>query len=144
MRLSFLVESPILYLAFVKTILAALFRAFGLPLNFLHAFKTFISPWSFYHPTLEFFQFFSNFYNRQASKSKYTGLCSHAAQRFCAKGVYLSSKTRKEFEQFGLQNTKNMWLENILAHAHLWRGTSTQIEYSSQKTAEKMAQQVWK
>ena len=30
-------------------------------------------------------------------------------------------------------------LENILAHAHLWRG-STQIEYSSQK----MAQQVRK
>ena len=25
-----------------------------------------------------------------------------------------------------------MWLENILAYAHLWRG-STQIEYSSQK-----------
>ena len=25
-----------------------------------------------------------------------------------------------------------MWLENILAHAHLWRG-SAQIEYSSQK-----------
>ena len=35
MRLSFLVESPILYQAFFKTILAALFRAFGLPLSFL-------------------------------------------------------------------------------------------------------------
>ena len=35
MRLSFLVESPILYLAFFKTVLAALFRAFGLPLGFL-------------------------------------------------------------------------------------------------------------
>ena len=32
-----------------------------------------------------------------------------------------------------------MWLENIFAHTHRWRG-STQIEYSSQK----MAQQVWK
>ena len=32
---------------------------------------------------------------------------------------------------------KNMLLEKILAHGHLWRG-STQIEYSSQK----MAQQV--
>ena len=32
---------------------------------------------------------------------------------------------------------KNMWRENILAHAHFWRG-STQIEYWSQK----MAQQV--
>ena len=34
MRLSFLVESLILYLAFFKTILAALFRAFGHPLSF--------------------------------------------------------------------------------------------------------------
>ena len=34
MRLSFLVESLILYLAFFKTILATLFRAFGLPLHF--------------------------------------------------------------------------------------------------------------
>ena len=33
MRLSFLVESPVLYLAFFKTILAALFRAFSLPLS---------------------------------------------------------------------------------------------------------------
>ena len=32
-----------------------------------------------------------------------------------------------------------MWLENIFAHGHLWRGR-TQIEYLSQK----MAQQVWK
>ena len=47
------------------------------------------------------------------------------------------TNTRNEFEKFGLYNTKNIWLENILAHAHLWRG-STQIEYSSQK----MAQQV--
>ena len=47
MRLSFLVESPILYLAFVKTILAVLFWAFGLPLcclpskpSFLHDHST--------------------------------------------------------------------------------------------------------
>ena len=37
----------------------------------------------------------------------------------------------------GYKIEKIMWLENILAHAHLWRGY-TQIEYSSQK----MAQQV--
>ena len=38
-------------------------------------------------------------------------------------------KTRKEFQQFGLQNTKIYVAGNILAHAHghLWRGT-TQIE----------------
>ena len=40
----------------------------------------------------------------------------------------IHKKTRKEFDQIGLQNTKNMWRENVLAHAHVWRG-STQIEY---------------
>ena len=42
MRLSFLVESPILYLAFFKTILAALFRAFGRPLSFLPSKPSFL------------------------------------------------------------------------------------------------------
>ena len=42
MRLSFLVESPILYLAFFKTILAALFRAFGLPFSFLPSKPSFL------------------------------------------------------------------------------------------------------
>ena len=41
-RLSFLAESPILYLAFFKTILAALFRAFGLPLSFLPSKPSFL------------------------------------------------------------------------------------------------------
>ena len=49
----------------------------------------------------------------------------------------IHKNTRKEFEQFGLQTTKIMWLENILAHAHLWRG-STQIEYSSETMATSM------
>ena len=64
------------------------------------------------------------------------------AKRFCVKGIYLSwylQKTRKEFEQFKDKMQKNMWLENTLAHEHLWRGI-TQIEYSNQK----IAQQVWK
>ena len=42
MRLSFLFESLILYLAFFKTILAALFRAFGLPLSFLPSEPSFL------------------------------------------------------------------------------------------------------
>ena len=42
MRLSFLVESPILYLSFVKTILAASFTAFGLPLSFLPSKPSFL------------------------------------------------------------------------------------------------------
>ena len=42
MRLSFFVESPILYLAFFKSILAALFRAFGLPFSFLPSKPSFL------------------------------------------------------------------------------------------------------
>ena len=42
MRLSFLVESSILYLAFFKTILAALFRAFGRPLSSLPSKPSFL------------------------------------------------------------------------------------------------------
>ena len=41
--LGFLVESPILYLAFLKTILAALFRTFGLPLRFLLSKPSFLN-----------------------------------------------------------------------------------------------------
>ena len=39
---SLLVESPILYLSFFKTILAALFRTFGLPLRFLPSKPSFL------------------------------------------------------------------------------------------------------
>ena len=46
----FLVESPILYLAFFKTGVSCLIRDSWSSPSFL-AFKTFITPWSFYHPT---------------------------------------------------------------------------------------------
>ena len=61
---SYLVESPLLYLAFFKTILAASeFRNISLsPLFFFFVFKTFISRWPFQHPTFAFSQFFSSFF----------------------------------------------------------------------------------
>ena len=58
MRLSFFVESPILYLAFFKSILAALFRAFGLPFSFLPSNPSLLHDHSTMHPTFGFFQFF--------------------------------------------------------------------------------------
>ena len=129
---------------FVSSLLYTYFSCFiqdflSFPSSF--AFKTLISPRSFYHQTFGIFQFFSSFY-KPVNRSIHTCLCSHVAERFCVKRVYLSrysQKTRKEFEKFGLSNTKKIWLETILAYAHLWRG-STEIESSSQK----MAQQVWK
>ena len=53
----FLVESPNLYLTFIKTILTGVFRTFGLPLRFLSSNSPFICPWSFYHPTIGFSSF---------------------------------------------------------------------------------------
>ena len=133
MTLSFLVESLILYLPFFKTILATLFRAFGLPLvsclQTLH-FSMILLP-----PNICIFPVFSNSTtdkpeNRSIQAYALTQLNIFALRGFIFRYIY--KKTRKEFEQFKLWNSKNMWLEHTLAHAHLWRG-STQIEYSSQK-----------
>ena len=49
MRLSFLVKSPILYLAFFKTILAALLRTFGLPPRFLPSKPSFLHDFTTQH-----------------------------------------------------------------------------------------------
>ena len=87
----------------LKTILLALFRTFGLPpRNFLPSKPSFLH--DHLPPNIRIFQLFSSFYNRWASRSKYTCLCSHAAGRFCVKGVYLfwySQKTRKELSNSG-------------------------------------------
>ena len=60
---SFLVESPILYLAFFKTILAASFRTFGLPLRFLPSKLPFLHD-HFTTQHSNFSSFLSSFYNR--------------------------------------------------------------------------------
>ena len=65
--------------------------------------------------------------NRSKHAYALTQLNVSALRGFFFHDIY-KKKTRKEFEQIGLQNTKNMWRENVLAHAHPWRG-STQIEY---------------
>ena len=72
----------------------------------------------------------------------YTCLCSHVAERFALRGfIFLDihKKQGRSSSNSGYKIQKKKRLQNILAHAHLWRG-STQIEYSSQK----MAQQVQK
>ena len=133
MRLNFLVESLILYLAFFKTILATLFRAFGLPLSFLPSKPSFLhDPSTTQH---------SHFWSKTTDKPVNRSIQAYAPTQlnvFAFKGFIfcdIYKKTRKEFQQFGLWNSKNMWLEHTLVHAHLWH-KSTQIEYSSQKMAQ--------
>ena len=140
MRLIFLVESSILYLAFFKTILAALFRAFGLPLSFLPSKPSFLHD----HSTTQHSAFSSfleisttdKIVNRGIQACALTQMNVFALRRFIFRDIH--KKQGRSLSNSGYEIQKSMWLElNILAHAHLWRG-STQIDYSSQK----MAQQV--
>ena len=57
------IESPTLYLAFFKTILAALFRTFGLPLRFLPSKPSFLHD-HFTTQRSDFSSFLSSLYNR--------------------------------------------------------------------------------
>ena len=139
MRLSFLVESPILYLAFFKTILAALFRAFGLPLSFLPSKPSFLHD----HSTTQHSDF-SGFLaisttdkpvNRSIQAYALTQLNVFALRGFIFRDIHKKQGRSSSNSGYKIQNKKR--LENILAHAHLWRG-STQIEYSSQKIAQQV------
>ena len=74
-------ESSILYLGFFKTILAALFRAFGLRLSFLPSKTSFLHD----HSTTQHSDF-SSFLAISTTDEP----VNHAAERFCVKGIYLS------------------------------------------------------
>ena len=98
MRLSFLVESPILYLAFFKTILAALFRTFGLPLRFLPSKPSFLHD----HFTTQHSDFFSflavSKTDEPVNRSIHANALMQLPEHFCFKGVYLlwySQKTKE-------------------------------------------------
>ena len=127
-------ESPILYLAFSKTISPALFRTFGLPPRFLLLKPSFLHD----HFTTQF-QFLA--VSIVADKPVNRSIHAYALEHFCVKGFIFFDIHRKQGRSSSNSGNKiqKKRLENILAHAHLWRG-STQIEYSSQK----MAQQVRK
>ena len=122
LRLSFLVESPILQLAFFKTILAALFRAFGLPLSFLPSKPSFLHD----HSTTQHSDFSSFLAISTTDKPVNRSIQAYALTQhnvFALRGlifrdIHKKNKEGPEIERFGLWNTKNVWLENILAHAN--------------------------
>ena len=101
---SFLVESPTLYLAFFKTILAAFFRTFGLPLRFLPSKPLFLHD----HFTTQHSDFSRFLALSTTDKPVNRSIHAYALTQvnfFCGKGIYLSwysQNTRKEFKQFGL------------------------------------------
>ena len=124
-----------MYLALFETILADFFRTFGLPLRFLLLKPSFLHGlFTTQHSDFPRFLAVSTT-DKPVNRSIHAYSLVFALRGFIFRDIH--KKTRKEFEQFGLQTTKIMWLENIIAHAHLWRGC-TQIEYSSQTMAASM------
>ena len=98
-------KSPILYLAFFKTILAALFRAFGLPFSFLPSKPSFLHD----HSTTQHSDFSSflaistidKLVNRSILQAyAFTQLNVFALSGFIFRDIH--KKKRKEFEQFVL------------------------------------------
>ena len=104
MRPSFLVKSPILYLALVKTILAALFRAFGLPLSFLPSKPSFLHD----HSTTQNSNFSSFLEISTTNKPVNRSILAYALTQlnvFALRGFMfrdIHKKTKKEIERFGL------------------------------------------
>ena len=84
-----LVESTILYLAFMKTILAALFRAFGRRLNFLPSKPSFL----YDHSTTQHSDFSGFLAFSATDKPVNRSIQAYALTQlnvFALKGVYLS------------------------------------------------------
>ena len=113
MRLSFLVEPPIFYLAFFKTILAALFWAFGLPLSFLPSKPSFLHN----HSTTQHSDF-SSFVvisttdkpvNRIIQTYPLTQLNVFAFRGFIFRVIH--KKQGRSSSNSGYEIQKNMWLE---------------------------------
>ena len=94
-----------MYLSFFKTILAALFETFGLPLRFFPSKPSFLHD----HFTTQHSDFSSFFavsttdkpVNRSIHAYSLTYLKVFALRGFIFRDIH-KKKTRKEFEQFGL------------------------------------------
>ena len=121
-------------MAFFKTILAVLFRTFGLPPRFLSVKPSFL----YDHLTTQHsdFSIFLGISLTEKPVDRNTCFCSHVAECFFVERVYLlgySHKKSKEFEHFGLQNTKIYGGKIYSRSATLARNYTNRI--SSQKMA---------
>ena len=68
-------------------------------------------------PNIRIFPFLGGISLADKPVDRNTCFYSHVAERFFVERVYLlgySQKTSKEFEHFGLQNSKNIRRENLL------------------------------
>ena len=128
MRLSLLVESPILYLAFLKTILAALFRAFGRSLSFLPSRPLFFHD----HSTTQHSDFSGFLAISTTDKPVNRSIQAYALMQlnvFALRGFIMREFTKNEE---GVRTIRVMKYKKYVAgkyttHSHLWP-RSTQIE----------------
>ena len=113
MRLSFLVESPILYLAFFKIILAALFRAFGVPLSFLPSKPSFLHDSSTQH--WDFCSFFLAISttdkpaNRSIQTYTLTQLNVFALRGFIFRDIHRPAKNKEGFRAIRAMKYKKIF-----------------------------------
>ena len=120
-----------MYLAFFKTVLAALFRTFGLLLRFLPLKASFLHD----HLITQHSDFSSILavsstdkpINRSIHAYAFTWRNVFALRGFIFRDIH--KKQRRSSSNSGYKIRKKMWLENILSHGC----GSTQIEYLNQK-----------
>ena len=123
-------------MAFFKTILAVLFRTFGLTPRFLSVKPSFL----YDHLTTQHsdFSIFLGICLTDKPVDRNASACTYLSS-FSLRGFNLSGyshKTNEDFEHFGLQNAKNIWLENLLGSAPL------APNYTNRISSQKMAQEV--
>ena len=121
----------LLYLVFFKTILAALFRTFGLPLRFLSSKPSFLDD----RFPAQHLDFSSLSAVSSTEKPVNRNMHAYALARlnvFALKGFIFHNNIHKKKQGRSSRNTgykdKKSLVGNTLAHAHLWSGC-TQIEY---------------
>ena len=129
-----------MYLAFFKTILAALFGTFGLPLRFMPSKPSFLHD-RFTTKHSDFSNFLAVYTTDTPENRSIHAYAVTYLTVFALRGFIFHDFTKNKEGVRAIRAIKYRkyvpWKENILALAHLWRG-STQIEYFSQKMAQQI------
>ena len=111
-----------MYLVFFTTILAALFRTFGLPLRFLPSKHSFLHDrFTTQHSDFSSFLAVSTkdkTVNRSVRAYALAQLNVFALWGFIFRDIHKKGRSSR----IRAIKYKIMWLENILAQEHLWRG----------------------
>ena len=126
-------------MAFFKTILAVLFRTFGLPPRFLSVKPSFL----YDHLTTQhsdFSIFFWNFFNWKASRQKYMLLLARSWVFFSLRGFIFQDIHTKQVRSSSISGYK---MQKIYGRKIYSRSAPLARNYTNRISSEKMAQEVW-